>query len=259
MIFDLQGIHEVTDASKLREEVNIANKCYLETLTPIRQRFRTIGIHWSSTLIMCFFTCKFEPLLSPTIFCFNQTNMQNQEQVCVVPPSFLYIFWFPPGFFLTKKNDKFPKGCSPSHPTARGPGFKKLPKASLKEANTARCAGKRCSSHKTHHGRMKFSRFFFWNPCTVHAAEVYKVYMDVSKNSGFPPKSSIFNRVFLYKPSILGYPFFWKHPYVYTFNRAGIHTECHNSSHNSTKGFLKKPLVYGFWMRKRKHQKAGLC
>ena len=39
--------------------------------------------------------------------------------------------------------------------------------------------------------------------------------MDVSENSG-TPKSSIlnhFNRVFHYKPSILGYPYFWKHPY----------------------------------------------
>ena len=29
---------------------------------------------------------------------------------------------------------------------------------------------------------------------------------------GVPPKSSIFNRVFHYKPSILGYPYSWKHP-----------------------------------------------
>ena len=32
------------------------------------------------------------------------------------------------------------------------------------------------------------------------------------KIAGFPPKSSNFNRVFQYKPSILGYPYFWKHP-----------------------------------------------
>ena len=31
---------------------------------------------------------------------------------------------------------------------------------------------------------------------------------------GFPPKSSHFNRVFHYKPSILGYPYFRKHPYM---------------------------------------------
>ena len=37
-------------------------------------------------------------------------------------------------------------------------------------------------------------------------------YMGVSENRG-TPKSSIFNRIFHYKPSILGYPCFWKHPY----------------------------------------------
>ena len=31
-----------------------------------------------------------------------------------------------------------------------------------------------------------------------------------------PPESSIFNRGFHYKPSILGYPYFWKHPYLDT-------------------------------------------
>ena len=36
--------------------------------------------------------------------------------------------------------------------------------------------------------------------------------MVVSLNSG-TPKSSHFNRVFHYKPSILGYLYFWKHPY----------------------------------------------
>ena len=37
--------------------------------------------------------------------------------------------------------------------------------------------------------------------------------MDVSENSGFSPQIIHFNRVFHYKPSILGYPYFWKHPY----------------------------------------------
>ena len=35
--------------------------------------------------------------------------------------------------------------------------------------------------------------------------------MGISKNNG-TPKSSHFNRVFQYKPSILGYHYFWKHP-----------------------------------------------
>ena len=39
------------------------------------------------------------------------------------------------------------------------------------------------------------------------------IYMGVSENSG-TPKSSISNRVFHYKPSILGYLYFWKHPHI---------------------------------------------
>ena len=39
--------------------------------------------------------------------------------------------------------------------------------------------------------------------------------MDVSENSGFYPQIIHFNRDFHYKASILGYPYFWKHPYVY--------------------------------------------
>ena len=39
--------------------------------------------------------------------------------------------------------------------------------------------------------------------------------MDVSENSGFSPQIIHFNRVFHYKPSILGYHYFWKHLYGY--------------------------------------------
>ena len=38
-------------------------------------------------------------------------------------------------------------------------------------------------------------------------------HLDVSKNSGFSLQIIQFNRVFHYKPSILGYPYFWKHPF----------------------------------------------
>ena len=37
-------------------------------------------------------------------------------------------------------------------------------------------------------------------------------YLDFSENSG-TPQIIHFNRVFHYKPSILGYPYFWKHPF----------------------------------------------
>ena len=42
--------------------------------------------------------------------------------------------------------------------------------------------------------------------------KIWHVHMGVSKNRG-TPKSSILIGVFHYKPSILGYPYFWKHPY----------------------------------------------
>ena len=38
-------------------------------------------------------------------------------------------------------------------------------------------------------------------------------YEEVSENSGFSPQIIHLNRVFRYKPSILGYHYFWKHPY----------------------------------------------
>ena len=40
------------------------------------------------------------------------------------------------------------------------------------------------------------------------------VHMDVSENYGYP-QIIHFNRVFHYKPSILGYRYFWKHPYIH--------------------------------------------
>ena len=43
-----------------------------------------------------------------------------------------------------------------------------------------------------------------------------QTHMGVSKNSGFSPQIIHFNRVFHYKPSILGYPYFWRnYPYQY--------------------------------------------
>ena len=43
---------------------------------------------------------------------------------------------------------------------------------------------------------------------------IIRLNMGVSKSNGNYPQIIHFNRVFLYKPSILGYPYFWKHPYV---------------------------------------------
>ena len=51
----------------------------------------------------------------------------------------------------------------------------------------------------------------FFRPSWALEEPVIGVKMDVSKNSG-TSKSSHFNRVFHYKPSIFGFHYFWKHP-----------------------------------------------
>ncbi len=43
----------------------------------------------------------------------------------------------------------------------------------------------------------------------------------LNQKYGKTPQIIHFNRVFHYKPSILGYPYFWKHPYIYIYI-------CHN-------------------------------
>ena len=48
--------------------------------------------------------------------------------------------------------------------------------------------------------------------------------MDVSENSGISPQIIHFNRVFHYKPSILRYPYFWKHPYMVKIHSCEIQT-----------------------------------
>ena len=78
----------------------------------------------------------------------------------------------------------------------------------------------------------------------------YKPYMGVSENGG-TPKSSHFNRDFHYKPSILGYHYFWKHPYVgglkfkpsfFTGLKSGPLSECY---HQSAVNFVHMRRMYG--------------
>ena len=47
----------------------------------------------------------------------------------------------------------------------------------------------------------------------IKVASQGSCFMDVSENRGIYPQIIHFNRVFQYKPSILGYHYFWKHPY----------------------------------------------
>ena len=45
------------------------------------------------------------------------------------------------------------------------------------------------------------------------ASKMWLSYLGVSKNRGFSPQIIHFDRVFHYKPSILRYPYCWKHPF----------------------------------------------
>ena len=65
--------------------------------------------------------------------------------------------------------------------------------------------------------KTSFKLYLIFTPVIKHRhpAEFVKTrptYMHVSENSG-TPQIIHFNRVFHYKPSILRYPYFWKHPY----------------------------------------------
>ena len=52
-------------------------------------------------------------------------------------------------------------------------------------------------------------------------------HLGVSENCG-TPKSSHFNRVFHFKPSILGYPYFWKHPFVHDSKKDSLRNHISN-------------------------------
>ena len=59
-----------------------------------------------------------------------------------------------------------------------------------------------------------------WLECFNHLLNsiAKRLHMDVSENRG-SPQIIHFNRVFHYKPSILGYPYFWKHPYTSSWEK----------------------------------------
>ena len=83
------------------------------------------------------------------------------------------------------------------------------------------------------------------------------MHMGVSKNNGTPQISN-FYRVFHYKPSILGFPYFWKHPQTATcfyfplnrfFLRPGVwRTCCRNSE------FWRRFVAETIWRKKQVSQ-----
>ena len=68
--------------------------------------------------------------------------------------------------------------------------------------------------------------------CSRRIFKILGRYVGVSKNRG-TPKSSIFNRVFYYKPSILGYPYIWKHLCICTVFIGSFTFSCSFIFHSS--------------------------
>ena len=66
------------------------------------------------------------------------------------------------------------------------------------------------------------------------------------------PQIIHFNRVFHYKPSILGYPYFWKHPYIMTSNLCQgsaffFSLKAHEDCHQSTIAIKLIPPKWNWW------------
>ena len=64
---------------------------------------------------------------------------------------------------------------------------------------------------------LQLSTVFFLDLAKQKNMKIYiYICMGVSENGGTPKSSTLYNRDFHYKSSILGYPYFWKHPYLTT-------------------------------------------
>ena len=82
-----------------------------------------------------------------------------------------------------------------------------------------------------------------------------RLYMDVFKNSGFSPLIIHFNMVFQYKSSILGYPYFWKHPYKYleSFRLLGFVLKCFKDICKLLVFFFKKKAEIPVFLLSSRH------
>ena len=87
-------------------------------------------------------------------------------------------------------------------------------------------------------GRQKTPNSGPWRICMGRDDCIF-TYTDVSENSGFSPQIIHFNKVFYYKASILGYPYFWKHPYMKTHQKINeIHVGKYIQFPSSSHGYM---------------------
>ena len=79
------------------------------------------------------------------------------------------------------------------------------------------------------------------------------------KIGGVSPQIIHFNRVFSYKPSILGYPYFWKHPYVPGICGDWVKTPASGSGRVNLLS-LRGHFRWNLWMGTRKcHWSRSSC
>ena len=85
--------------------------------------------------------------------------------------------------------------------------------------------------------------------------------MEVSENSGLSPQFIHYNRLFHYKPSILGYPYFWKHPNpLNPLNLTIMHAFTPSDDHPSSAALILKACektAWKFWKWNASQQKSG--
>ncbi len=75
---------------------------------------------------------------------------------------------------------------------------------------------------------------------------ILSFHMGVSQNRGTPKSSILINRGFQYKPSILGYPYFWKHPYLQKSTPFLIVQLWRRLTFDSTHGVDVEWIAHGF-------------
>ena len=122
-----------------------------------------------------------------------------------------FIFWnlttlspTPPKSHINPNNN----GCR-WHPSKNRQAHGRMGRCVWSTSDTTELPREGGDDHRNlHHQRLgnSLTANWWWRKNPVNSP----VDMGVSLNGG-TPKSSMFNRIFHYKPSILGYPYFWKH------------------------------------------------
>ena len=139
------------------------------------------------------------------------------------------VFSSIPLFFLVMSVFSYPRAIAKKQGNKKPPGFLQIPNTP-KRRQTPR-------------------------PEPLKTLSRVMVHIGVSKNSG-TPQIIHFNRVFHYKPSILGYPYFWKHPYLPRLRRVFYRTRDITQLPDGCGGRFSIAVgeIWGFFPQKRQEK-----